>query len=474
MGNVQKTQLPIAALSPLDGRYADQIAPLTAYFSEFALNRTRLHVEVEWIIALCGGPDSTGQVRQPLLNGAPVLDTELVNSLRAIPERFDDAEAIHLADIEATTRHDIKAIEYYLGEKTSKPRALNPGLIHFALTSDDVNNLAYALNIKAALQNVWQPSAEQLVAAILTLSQITADSPMLSRTHGQPATPTTLGKELAIFVSRLRRQLARISKTEFLGKFSGATGTYSAHVIAAPYTDWPAAAKHFVESLGLTFNPLTTQIESHDWQSELYDDISRFNRILHNFCTDIWTYISLGYFSQHQPAGSIGSSTMPHKINPIRFENAEANLEISNGMLQTISATLSTSRLQRDLTDSTTQRNIGVGFGHSLVAIKNVIAGLKTLSPNESKMAQDLDSNWEVLAEPIQMVMRAASIAGATGLENPYEKLKELTRGNQVTKADLHTGVKKLGLPKADSARLLELTPATYTGLAANLARTVI
>jgi adenylosuccinate lyase len=292
---------------------------------------------------------------------------------------------------------------------------------------------------------------------------------MLSRTHGQPATPSTLGKELAVLAHRLRRQLRRIEGAEFLGKLNGATGTYGAHVVAVPGADWPAVSKGFVEHLGLTWNPLTTQIESHDWQAEVYADVARFNRILHNMATDVWTYISLGFFTQIPVAGATGSSTMPHKVNPIRFENAEANLEISCSLLDTLGATLVTSRLQRDLTDSTTQRNIGPAFGHSLLAIDNVRRGLTALHANADLMADDLDHNWEVLGEPIQSAMRAASVAGVPGMENPYERLKELTRGQRVDAARMREFVGTLGLPDDVAARLTALTPASYTGLAARL-----
>ncbi|HLS33055.1 MAG TPA: adenylosuccinate lyase, partial [Brevibacterium sp.] len=328
-----------------------------------------------------------------------------------------------------------------------------------------------ALGIKGAVEDVWLPTARRLVDVLADMAEELAEAALLSHTHGQPATPSTMGKELAVFVHRLRRQLARIESTEFLGKINGATGTYAAHVVASPGVDWPAIAQDFVEHLGLSFNPVTTQIESHDWQAELFADISRFNRICHNLATDMWTYISMEYFTQIPVEGATGSSTMPHKVNPIRFENAEANLELSNALLDSLGSTLTTSRLQRDLTDSTTQRNIGVAFGHSLLALNNLVKGLGRLECNTDELAADLDRNWEVLAEAIQSVMRAAFLRGIDGMDNPYEKLKELTRGHRVDGPALREFVGGLGLPDEDAARLAELSPASYVGLAADIAR---
>jgi adenylosuccinate lyase len=311
--------------------------------------------------------------------------------------------------------------------------------------------------------DVWLPAAAALVGDVDRRAHELRDQPMLARTHGQPATPTTLGKELAVLAHRLRRQLHRIERAEYLGKINGATGTYAAHVAGAPETDWLAVSRNFVEHLGLVWNPLTTQIESHDWQAELYADVARFNRVLHNLCTDVWTYISLGYFAQVRGQGTVGSSTMPHKVNPIRFENAEANLEVSNALFDLLASTLVTSRLQRDLTDSTTQRNVGTAFGHSLLAIENVRRGLAGLDADSAAMASDLDGNWEVLGEAVQSVMRVH------GLEQPYERLKELTRGRRVDRETLRAFVESLGLPDDARDRLLALTPATYTGLAPQL-----
>lgn len=443
------SMLPMSTLSPLDGRYAEYVAPLVEYLSEDALNRARVTVEVEWLIYL--------------------VDTGILPGEFTSEEREEMRNIVvdpkELAEIEAETRHDVKAVEYYL-----RKRVKYPDIVHILCTSEDINNLAYALTIKEAIEKVWLPAARHLSDEIADLAKAQRNQPMLSRTHGQTATPTTLGKEMAVFSWRLSRQLERIHRTEYLGKINGATGTYGAHVVALPEADWPKHSRAFVESLGLTWNPLTTQIESHDWQAELYADVARFNRILHNFATDVWTYISLGYFHQNLAAqGSTGSSTMPHKVNPIRFENAEANLEISSALLDTLSATLVTSRLQRDLTDSTTQRNIGVALGHSLLAIDNVTRGLAGLDVDADALARDLDNSWEVLGEPIQQAMRAAAIKGAEGMDNPYERLKDLTRGQKVTEEVMRDFIKSLGIPEDVEARLLELTPAGYTGLASKL-----
>jgi len=452
---------PAIALGPLDGRYRGTVAPLVDYLSEPALNRERLHVEVEWFIHLC----ATGAVP-----GTRVLTVAEVSSLRAIPAEFGADGIAEHAEIELETIHDVKAIEYYIKRRlvgtTLEPLS---ELVHFACTSEDINNLSYALMVQGAVREVWLPAATALTDQIAALAHETAGVPMLSRTHGQTATPTTVGKELAVLAHRLRRQLRRVAGAEYLGKMNGATGTYGAHTAAVPSTDWVSVSRSFVEGLGVTWNPLTTQIESHDWQAELYADVTRFGRILHNLATDVWTYISLGFFAQAAAPGSIGSSAMPHKINPIRFENAEANLEISAALFDSLGATLVTSRMQRDLTDSTTQRNIGVAFGHSLLAIDNLRRGLGTLSVNTAVLAADLDASWEVLAEPIQSAMRAASIAGVPGMENPYERLKELTRGQTIDADAIRSFVGGLGLPDDVSARLSSLTPGTYVGLAEKL-----
>lgn len=461
----------VYALGPLDGRYRPEVAPLIDHLSEQALNRARAHVEVEWLIFL-----STNRV----LPGAPVLTDADIAYLRAIPTDMDDADIARLAVIEAETRHDVKAVEYFLKEKmdaatdalgdTTLPQMHE--IVHIFATSEDINNLSYALIIKDALTQVWLPAARALVADLEQMAATDAATPMLSHTHGQPASPTTLGKEVAVLAHRLARQVRRIEAAEFLGKFNGATGTYGAHSVSVPGADWPALARQFVEGLGLTFNPLTTQIESHDWMSELFTDVARFNRIAHNLATDFWTYISLGYLAQNLAAqGSTGSSTMPHKVNPIRFENAEANLEISCALLDTLGATLVTSRLQRDLTDSSTLRNAGVAFGHSLLAITNLRRGVAGVEANRAALNADLEAHWEVLGEPIQQAMRAAAIAGATGMQDPYERLKELTRGHQVGAEEMRAFIGSLGLPDDVAARLANLTPATYVGLAPKLVR---
>ena len=452
---------PAIALGPLDGRYRGAVAPLVDYLSEPALNRARLHVEVEWFIHLANSA---------AVPGVRTLTEDELALLRAIPADFDAAGIASHAEIERETVHDVKAIEYVIKRRIAGT-SLEPlsELVHFACTSEDINNLSYALLVQGAVRDVWLPAARAVTQQVAQLARDTKAVPMLSRTHGQTATPTTLGKEFAVLAHRLGRQLDRIERQEFLGKINGATGTFGAHTAAVPGTDWITVSRTFVEGLGLTWNPLTTQIESHDWQAELYADVARFGRILHNLATDVWTYVSLGYFAQAAAKGSIGSSAMPHKINPIRFENAEANLEISAALFDTLAATLVTSRLQRDLTDSSTQRNIGVAFGHSVLAIDNVARGLRTLSVNEAALAADLDSSWEVLAEPIQSAMRAAAIAGVAGMENPYERLKELTRGHTIDADAIRTFVGGLGLPADTQARLSTLTPGGYVGLAETL-----
>lgn len=462
---------PPIALGPLDGRYRRTVAPLVDHLSEAALNRERVHVEVEWLIHL---------TTHGVVPGAPTLSDAEQAYLRAVVTDFGADDVARLAEIERTTVHDVKAVEYFLKDKIAvAPSVLGEGtalpsvseLVHFCCTSEDVNNLSYSLMVRGAVRDVWLPAATGLVDDLAGLARDLADVPLLALTHGQPATPTTLGKELAVLAHRLRRQLRRVEGAEYLGKLNGATGTYGAHVVAVPGADWPEVSRTFVEHLGLTWNPLTTQIESHDWQAELYADVARFNRVLHNLATDVWTYISRGVFTQIPVAGATGSSTMPHKVNPIRFENAEANLELSCALLDSLGATLVTSRLQRDLTDSTTQRNIGPAFGHSLLAVDNVRRGLAALSVDRDLLARELDQNWEVLGEPVQSAMRAASVAGVTGMENPYERLKELTRGRRLTADDMREFIGGLGLPADVEARLQGLTPASYTGLAADLLR---
>ena len=452
--------LPPQVLSPLDGRYHSVVAPLGEYLSEAGLNRARVTVEVEWLIFL---------TQHSMFSTQP-LEKKQVSALRELVTNFGQAEIDELAGLEATTKHDVKAVEYLVRNKLDQLGLSNIAeLTHFACTSEDINNLSYALIVRDAVQKVWLPALDVFLKALRTLASSSREVPMLAKTHGQPATPTTMGKELAVFVYRLERLRAQLAASEFLGKFSGATGTFSAHVVADPKANWPALSEEFVTSLGLTWNPLTTQIESHDWQAELYSKISHTNRVLHNLATDIWTYISMGYFRQIPQAGATGSSTMPHKINPIRFENAEANLELSCAILDSLASTLVTSRMQRDLTDSTTQRNIGVGFGHSLLAIDNLTRGLGEIDLDSAALAADLDANWEVLGEAIQTVIRAEVVAGRSQISDPYALLKELTRGKRITPEDLSAFVAGLDIGDDAKARLLALTPGTYVGLAPEL-----
>ncbi len=455
---------PPIALTPLDGRYRAQVAPLVDHLSEAALNRARLVVETEWVIHLLG---------HGAIPGLRTLTDEEVALLRAIPADFGAEGIAEHAEIEAETVHDVKAVEYYVKRRLKGTSLEELGeLVHIYCTSEDVNNLSYALMIRGAVQEVWLPALRDVTEQIAALARENAAVPMLSRTHGQPATPTTLGKELAVFAHRLGRQIRRIEVDEYLGKLNGATGTYAAHAISVPGTDWEQVSRTFVEHLGLTWNPLTTQIESHDWQAELYADMARAGRILHNLATDMWTYVSLGYFRQRLSAqGGTGSSTMPHKVNPIRFENAEANLEISGGLFDVLCQTLVTSRLQRDLTDSTTQRNVAPAVGHSLLAIVNLRRGLAGLDVDAPAMAADLDANWEVLGEAVQSVMRTLGVQGVEELDNPYERLKELTRGHRVDGTGMRDFIRALHLPQDEEQRLLALTPARYVGYAPDLVR---
>ena len=456
---------PSIALGSLDGRYRGVVAPLVDHLSEPALNRARIRVEVEWLIWL---------TTHKVVPGVRSLTEDEQAALRTVVDDFGAAEIEELATIERETLHDVKAVEYFLKRRLT---AIAPGaedvglaeLIHFCCTSEDINNLSYALMVQGAVRQVWLPRASRLVETVATMASDLRDVPLLAHTHGQPATPTTMGKELAVLAHRLGRQLRRVEAADYLGKLNGATGTYGAHLAAVPEADWPQLSRGFVESLGLEWNPLTTQIESHDWQAELYADLARFNRVLHNLCTDVWTYISMGYFAQVRGQGTVGSSTMPHKVNPIRFENAEANLEVSNALLDVLGSTLVNSRLQRDLTDSSMQRNIGSAFGHSLLAIDNAERGLAGLDAAPAAMAADLDGNWEVLGEAVQSAMRALGAQGVAGMQNPYERLKELTRGRRITGDDLREFVGGLGLPDDVAARLAAMTPATYIGAAPEL-----
>jgi adenylosuccinate lyase len=447
-------------LSPLDGRYREATQDLTEYFSEAALNRQRVHVEIEWLITLCA--EGVG--------GSRPLPTSTVSALRAVVTTFGSADLEKIAAFEATTKHDVKAIEYFVRDVLVEHALENlVELVHFGCTSEDINNVSYALLTRDAMSRVWFPALGRVTARLTELAKDWRGEPMLARTHGQPATPTTFGKELAVFVHRLRRVAKRLDAITFPAKFSGATGTFSAHSVAEPTLNWPSISRNFIEGLGLEWNPLTTQIESHDGIAELFQGVSHVNRVLHNLCTDIWTYISHGYLTQIPEPGATGSSTMPHKINPIRFENAEANLEISSALLDSLASTLVTSRLQRDLTDSTAQRNIGVALGHSLLALGNLSRGLHEIALNREVLAADLDANNEVLAEAIQTVIRAEIARGNSSITDPYAVVKELTRGRRVDRATVASFISGLDVSAEAKATLSSLTPALYVGLASEL-----
>jgi len=451
----------LTALSPLDGRYGSKTAPLRDFFSEYALIKYRVIVEIEWLKALAA---------EPAIAEVPAFSNEAIALLDGIADHFSVADAERVKTIEATTNHDVKAVEYFLKEKTQSNAeiAAVSEFIHFACTSEDINNLSHALMLKGARDAVLLPALEKVITRLTDLAHDLADLPMLSRTHGQPASPTTVGKELANVVYRLRRNYIAISDIDLMGKINGAVGNYNAHLSAYPELDWEHFAREFVMHLGLTFNPYTIQIEPHDAMAELYDAIARTNTILIDFNRDIWGYISVGYFKQKVKAGEVGSSTMPHKVNPIDFENSEGNLGLANAVLRHLAEKLPVSRWQRDLTDSTVLRNMGVGFGYSLLAYESCLRGLSKLEANPAALAADLDANWEVLAEPIQTVMRRYGVA------NPYEQLKELTRGKAgMTRETLHAFIDGLAIPDAAKARLKTLTPGTYTGVAAELARQI-
>jgi len=457
--------LPEQPISPLDGRYRSAVTGVGEYLSEAGLNRARVLVEVEWLLYLTENE----------MFGSTRLSNEQAHALRSLVTDFGQAEIDDLATLEATTRHDVKAVEYLVRRKLAE-LGLNDvaELTHFACTSEDINNLAYAITIGHAVRELWLPRMREVVDALRDRAITHRADAMLAHTHGQPATPTTVGKEFAVFVGRLERIITQVESTEYLGKFSGATGTFSAHLVADPDHNWEATSRAFVTSLGLDWNPLTTQIEPHDWQAELYSRITHANRVLHNLCTDVWTYISMGYFTQIPQAGATGSSTMPHKINPIRFENAEANLELSSALFESLAQTLVTSRLQRDLTDSTTQRNVGVALAHSLLAIDNVDRGLHEIAVDTAKLAADLDGNWEVLGEAIQTVIRAEVTAGRSSIADPYAMLKELTRGKRIGQSELVEFIDGLDIGADAKGRLRVLTPSSYVGLASNLVEHVV
>jgi adenylosuccinate lyase len=447
-------------LSPLDGRYAKALEPLRPYFSELGLIRYRVRIEIEWLLALAN---------EKAVPEVPPFPPATVDRLKAIWAQVGEAEGARIKEIEAQTNHDVKAIEYWLKEKAAGNKDLLKAteFIHFACTSEDINNLAYSLMVQEARGAVVLPVIDRVVENLAALAHEHADLPMLSRTHGQPATPTTLGKEIANVVHRLRRARTRLAYVRLTGKINGAVGNYNAHMAAYPDIDWEAFGRRFVEGFGLEFNSYTTQIEPHDSLAEAFDAMARLNSILIDLNRDLWGYISLGYFKQRPVAGEIGSSTMPHKVNPIDFENSEGNLGLANAMLRHLSEKLPVSRWQRDLTDSTVLRNVGAAFGHAVLAYGACLRGLQKLDADPKALAADLDSNWEVLAEPIQTVMRRYGVEGA------YEKLKDLTRGQRITGENLRAFIRTLNIPEAEKQRLLELTPATYIGKAAALAKRI-
>ena len=455
------TLTKLTALSPLDGRYHGKVDALRGYFSEFGLIRFRVQIEIEWLKALSAQAD--------IAEIAPFSATTIAQ-LDALNVNFSEADALAIKTIEATTNHDVKAVEYWLRGKLSDNPETAKALefIHFACTSEDINNLSHALMLKSARDAVMLPTLNVLTTRLQSISHQLADLPMLCRTHGQTATPSTLGKEMANVVYRLQRAGQRLAETEILGKINGAVGNYNAHLAAYPNVDWEKFAKKFVEARGITFNPYTTQIEPHDYMAELFDAYARINTILIDLNRDIWGYISLGYFKQKVVKGEVGSSTMPHKVNPIDFENSEGNLGLANALLRHLSEKLPISRWQRDLTDSTVLRNMGVALGYTLLAYESCLKGLNKLEANPQRLAEDLNASWEVMAEPIQTVMRRYNITDA------YDKLKELTRGkDDISRASLQAFINTLEIPAQEKQRLLQLSPETYIGKAAELAKRI-
>ncbi|XVF24029.1 hypothetical protein REPUB_Repub13aG0091400 [Reevesia pubescens] len=450
----------LTALSPLDGRYWGKVKDLAPYMSEYGLIYFRVLVEIKWLLKLSQIPEVTE---------VPSFSVEAQSYLQGLIDGFSMNDALEVKRIERVTNHDVKAVEYFLKQKCQSHSEIAKVLefFHFACTSEDINNLAHALMLKEGMTKVMFPTMDKVIEAVCKMAKANASISMLSRTHGQPASPTTLGKEMAIFAVRLSRERQEISQVEMMAKFAGAVGNYNAHLVAYPNINWPQIAEEFVTSLGLKFNPYVTQIETHDYMAKLYYAIIRFNNILIDFDRDIWGYISLGYFKQITKAGEIGSSTMPHKVNPIDFENSEGNLGKANEDLSFLSMKLPISRWQRDLTDSTVLRNMGGGLGHSLLAYKSALQGIGKLQVNEAQLSEDLNHAWEVLAEPIQTVMRRY------GVPEPYEKLKELTRGRAVTKESIREFIEGLELPEVAKTHLLKLTPHTYVGAAIELAKTV-
>ena len=451
---------PLNALSPLDGRYQSKVDPLRAHFSEFALIKHRALVEVEWLKALAAIPE---------IEEVKPFSKETIKELDDAITNFDEINASQVKAIEARTNHDVKALEYWLKEKFDGNPEIKKAseFIHFACTSEDINNLSHALMLKGARNEVMLPFLNNLIARMTELSQQLAAQPMLSRTHGQTASPTTMGKEFANVVYRLQRQQKQLVANEILGKINGAVGNFNAHLSAYPNVDWEKFAKQFVENLGLTYNPMTIQIEPHDYMAELYDNLSRINTILIDINRDIWGYVSVGYFKQKLKPGEVGSSTMPHKVNPIDFENSEGNLGLANAILRHLAEKLPISRWQRDLTDSTVLRNMGVAFGYTLLGYDSCLRGLNKLEINPVKLADDLDNSWEVLAEPIQTVMRRY------GYENPYDTLKEYTRGKAISKESLQSLIAELKIPAEAKQYLMDLTPATYIGKATALVKNI-
>ena len=446
----------LTAVSPIDGRYGDKVSALRTIFSEFGLLKFRVTVEVRWLQKLA---DCT-EIKE-----VPVFSQEANDFLNALVDNFSETDALRIKAIERTTNHDVKAVEYFLKEKVAAITELHAvsEFIHFACTSEDINNLSHALMLSTARQDVITPAWRNIIDSVKNLAGQYRDIPLLSRTHGQPATPTTVGKELANVAYRMERQYKQLAQVEILGKINGAVGNYNAHIVAYPEVNWHQFSESFVTSLGITWNPYTTQIEPHDYIAELFDCIARFNTILLDFDRDIWGYIALNHFKQKSIAGEIGSSTMPHKVNPIDFENSEGNLGLSDAILGHLATKLPVSRWQRDLTDSTVLRNLGVGLGYALIAYQSTMKGVSKLEVNEGNLRNELDHNWEVLAEPIQTVMRRY------GIEKPYEKLKELTRGKRVTAEDMQVFIDGLELPEAEKARLKTMTPANYIGYAATM-----
>jgi adenylosuccinate lyase len=446
----------LLAVSPIDGRYANKCPELQEIFSEYGLIKRRILVECAWLEALCDDKE---------IKECKSLSAKERKLLRAIGNDIELEDAARVKEIEKTTNHDVKAIEYFLKETIAETSlASRTEFIHFGCTSEDINNMSHALMLRDG-QKELRAAMDEVTAKISEMAKAYAKVPMLAHTHGQPASPTTVGKELAVVAARLKRQAAEIDRLVMPAKMNGAVGNFNAHLSAYPKTDWEKLSRKVIESLGLRQNRLTTQIESHDGIAELFDAVQRWNSVLLDFDRDVWMYVSMGYFKQRTVKGEIGSSTMPHKVNPIDFENSEGNLGLANAVMGFMARKLPISRMQRDLTDSTTLRNMGVGFGYTLIAIRSTLKGLGKLEINAERLAEDLDRNWEVLAEPIQTVMRKV------GMDRPYERLKELTRGRRVNRQIMRDFVKDLPLPKEDKARLLKLTPSTYIGIAEKLAR---